>query len=143
MANREPQILNDLRSLNYCCHRIIELNEELEVINHKKLGLSHSHVDLTSAQQKSTFPMPKYEHEYVSPLGLMEKAERIETEIKYYQKRIYECRWLELLDLCDQNILFDLYVVGDMTFNAVAEKYGYTYVGLWKHIKKRMIKILK
>ena len=72
---RELQALNDLRSLNYCCHRIIELNQQLEVINHKKLGLSHDHIDLTKEQQSSTLPMPKYQHEYVSPLGLMEKAE--------------------------------------------------------------------
>lgn len=135
---RELQILNDLRSLNYCCHRIIELNQELEVINHRKLGLSHARMDLTNEQQKSPLPMPKYEHEYISPLGLMQKAEHIETEINYYQKRIYECRWLELLNIRDRNILFDLYVVGDMTFNAVAEKYGYTRPGLWKHIRNEL-----
>ena len=133
---RELQALNDLRSLNYCCHRIIELNQQLEVINHKKLGLSHDHIDLTKEQQSSTLPMPKYQHEYVSPLGLMEKAEEIDAEIKYYQKRIYECRWLDLLSNRDQNILIDLYLTGDMTFNTVAEKYGYTRNGLWKHIKK-------
>lgn len=135
---RELQVLNDLRSLNYCCHRIIELNQQLEVINHQKLGLSHANVHLTREQEQSTLPMPKYEHEYISPLGFMEKAERIENEIKYYQKRIYECRWLELLDFCDQNILFDLYVIGDMTFDAVAEKYGYSRKGLWKHIRKKI-----
>lgn len=135
---RELQALNDLRSLNYCCHRIIELNQQLEVINHQKLGLSHANVNLTREQEQSTLPMPKYEHEYISPLGLMEKAERIENEIKYYQKRIYECRWLELLNLRDQNILFDLYVVGDMTSDSVAEKYGYSRKGLWKHIRKKL-----
>ena len=135
---RELQALNDLRSLNYCCHRIIELNQQLEVINHQKLGLSHANVNLTREQEQSTLPMPKYEHEYISPLGLMEKAERIENEIKYYQKRIYECRWLELLNLRDQNILFDLYVVGDMTSDSVAEKYGYTRPGLWKHIRNEL-----
>lgn len=135
---RELQALNDLRSLNYCCHRIIELNQQLEVINHQKLGLSHANVNLTREQEQSTLPMPKYEHEYISPLGLMEKAERIENEIKYYQKRIYECRWLELLNLRDQNILFDLYVVGDMTSDSIAEKYGYSRKGLWKHIRKKL-----
>ena len=39
------QMLNDLKSANYCCHRIIELNEELEVLNHKMLGLSHNPVE--------------------------------------------------------------------------------------------------
>lgn len=41
------QMLNDLKSANYCCYRIIELNEELEVLNHKMLGLSHNPIRLT------------------------------------------------------------------------------------------------
>mgnify|MGYP000473649473 FL=1 len=41
------QLINDLKSADYCCHRIIETNMELEVLNHKKLGLSHSRVELT------------------------------------------------------------------------------------------------
>lgn len=137
---RELQVLNDLRSLNYCCHRIIELNQQLEVINHQKLGLSHANVNLTREQEQSTLPMPKYEHEYISPLGLMQKAEHVEREIQYYQKRIYECRLIELLDIRDQNILFDLYIFRMNQWD-VAEKYGYTRQGMWKHIKKEIRKL--
>jgi hypothetical protein len=135
------QILNDLKSLDYCCHRIIELNEELEVIDHKRLGLSHGTFDLTKEQLNSSLPMPKYEHEYISPLALMEKADIIESNIKYYQKRIYECRWIELLDLRDQNILLEVYVIRDISFDAIAKKHGYTRTGLWKHIRNEMSKL--
>ena len=32
------QMLNDLKSANYCCYRIIELNEELEKMGYKTLA---------------------------------------------------------------------------------------------------------
>ena len=67
------QMLNDLKSANYCCHRIIELNEELEVLNHKMLGLSHNPIRLTKEQEKSNAPMPTFHGSYTSPLGMMEE----------------------------------------------------------------------
>ena len=48
------QMLNDLKSANYCCHRIIELNEELEVLNHKMLGLSHNPIRLRQKSEKNS-----------------------------------------------------------------------------------------
>ena len=66
------QMLNDLKSANYCCHRIIELNEELEVLNHKMLGLSHNPIRLTKEQEKSSAPMPTFFGSFTSPFLMMD-----------------------------------------------------------------------
>ena len=59
------QFIGDFKSLDYCCHRIIELNEELEVLNHKMLGLSHSVEELSKEQMKSSLPMPTYQRTFL------------------------------------------------------------------------------
>ena len=66
------QFIGDFKALDYCCHRIIELNQELEVLNHKKLGLSHDHEDLSKEQMKSNYPMPTYQRTFTSKLALLE-----------------------------------------------------------------------
>ena len=75
------QLLNDLKSARYCCHRIIELNEELEVLEHKMLGLSHSITRLTKEQEKSSKPMPTFHGGYTSPVAMFAEEDRIESEI--------------------------------------------------------------
>lgn len=142
MNAKVSQVLNDMKSLDYCCHRIIELNEELEVISNQKLGLSHNGPRLTREQLNSPLPMPSYQHQYQSPIALMEVATRVESEINYYRRRINECRLIELLDIRDQNILFDLYIFRMNQWD-VAEKYGYSRKGLWKHIRTEIGKLLK
>lgn len=142
MNVKVSQVLNDMKSLDYCCHRLIELNEDLEVINNRKLGLSHNSPRLTSEQLKSVLPMPSYQHQYQSPIALMEIATQIESEINYYRRRINECRLIELLDIRDQNILFDLYIFRMNQWD-VAEKYGYTRQGMWKHIRKEINVLVK
>lgn len=133
-------LISEFKTVRYCCHRIIELNEELEVINNRKLGLSHDGPSLTDEQSRSMLPMPSYQHQYQSPVALMEVATRVESEINYYRRRINECRLIELLDIRDQNILFDLYIFRMNQWD-VAEKYGYTRQGMWKHIKKEIRKL--
>lgn len=135
------QLINDLKSADYCCHRIIETNMELEVLNHKKLGLSHLKVELTKEQEKSTKPMPVFHSGYTSKIAMLYDIEQKEREIIYYRKRLNECKPIELLSLRDQNILFDLYFF-KMSRNVVSEKYGYTVKGLYKHIHSVINKIL-
>lgn len=134
-------LISEFKTVRYCCHRIIELNEELEVIDNQKLGLSHNGPRLTYEQSKSALPMPSYQHQYQSPIALMEVAAQIESEINYYRRRINECRLIELLDIHDQNILFDLYVFRMNQWD-VAEKYGYSRKGLWKHIRAEISKLI-
>lgn len=139
--NKVNQLLNDLKSANYCCFRIIDLNMELEELNHKKLGLSHSFPELTKEQLKSNKPMPTFHGGYTSPLAILEEITAKENEINYYRRRINECKPVELLSLKDQNILFDLYF-WNMNSWDVAEKYGYSRKGLWKHIRSEIGKLI-
>lgn len=135
------QLLNDLKSARYCCHRIIELNEELEVLEHKMLGLSRSFPALTKEQEKSSKPMPTFHGGYTSPVAMFAEEDRIESEINYYRRRLNECKPIELLSLRDQNILFDLYFFFLKSWD-VSEKYGYSRQGLWKHIKSEIEKLV-
>lgn len=135
------QLLNDLKSARYCCHRIIELNEELEVLEHKMLGLSHFIPELTKEQEKSSKPMPTFHGGYTSPVAMFAEEDRIEAEISYYRRRLNECKPIELLSLRDQNILFDLYFNFKSSWD-VAEKYGYSKRGMYKHIRRELSKLI-
>lgn len=126
------QFIGDFKSLDYCCHRIIELNQELEDLNHKMLGLSHSVEELSKEQMKSSLPMPTYQRTFTSKLALLETIE--EREIAYYQKRINECKAFELLGYTDMNIMYDLYFFRMSQYD-VADKYGFSRSGLMKHIR--------
>lgn len=127
------QFIGDFKSLDYCCHRIIELNQELEVLNHKLLGLSHESENLSKEQMKSNFPMPTYQRTFTSKLALLGTIEECEKEIIYYQKRINECKPFELLGRTDMNIMYDLYFFRMSQYD-VADKYGFSRSGLMKHI---------
>lgn len=128
------QFIGDFKSLDYCCHRIIELNEELEELNHKMLGLSHSVEELSKEQMKSSLPMPTRQRTFTSKLALLETIEEREREITYYQKRINECKAFELLGYTDMNIMYDLYFFRMSQYD-VADKYGFSRSGLMKHIR--------
>jgi hypothetical protein len=135
------QFIGDFKSLDYCCHRIIELNEELEELNHKMLGLSHSVEELSKEQMKSSLPMPTYQRTFTSKLALLETIEEKEREIQYYQKRINECKAFELLGNTDMNILYDLYFFRMSQYD-VAGKYGFSRSGLKKHVHAMIKNIL-
>lgn len=135
------QFIGDFKSLDYCCHRIIELNEELEELNHKMLGLSHSVEELSKEQMKSSLPMPTYRRTFTSKLALLETIEEREREIAYYQKRINECKAFELLSSKDRCIMCDLYFFR-MSQYEVADKYGFSRSGLKKHVHAMIKSIL-
>ena len=137
--DRVNQLLNDLKSARFCCLRIIHLNEELEMLEHKMLGLSHNKPRLTKEQEKSLKPMPVFHGEYTSPIAMFAEEDRIESEINYYRRRLNECKPIELLSNRDQNILFDLYFFHINSWD-VAEKYGYSRKGLWKHVRAEIYK---
>ena len=86
--------------------------------------------------------MPTYQHQYQSPLGLFEEISAKEQELHHFQKRLMDLRWTELLDLQDQNILWDLYIHRIKAVE-VAEKYGYTRRGLYKHLMAEVKKLTK
>lgn len=127
-------LTNELRAVDYCCRRLIDLNMELEELNHKVKGLSHTVIELTPDQEKSPLPLPSYRGGCHSQLAMLEKITHTEQEALYFVRRINECRWMDYLDLTDQNLLMDLFVF-KLRHEAVADKYGYTRKGMWKHIR--------
>ena len=139
--SRIKQLINDFKSCRYCCLRIIEINQKLEVMNHMILGLSHSVQNLSREQEKSNLPMPKYNKHYTSPVAMLYEIEKLENEVNYYRRRIMECKPVELLSILDQNILFDLYFFNMNSWD-VAEKYGYSRKGLYKHINTEIEKLI-
>ena len=140
--DRVNQILNDLKSARYCCFRIIHLNEELIMIEHKMTGLGHNPVRLTPNQEKSMKPMPVFHGTgFTSIVSMITEKDKIEEEIDYYRRRLNECKPIELLSLKDQNILFDLYF-NNINSSEVANKYGYTKSSIYKHIKSELSKII-
>ena len=136
-------ILNELKSADYCCKRIIELNQELEEMNHALLGLSHNVPRLTPEQEKSNLPMPtSSNHGFAtSMVARLEEITVVESDIIYYQRRLRECKPIELLSMNDQNILFDLCFFRKNQYD-LAEKYGFTRTGLWKHIRSEIGKLM-
>lgn len=47
------ELIPELKTVRYCCHRLIELNQELEVLNHQTTGLAKSGgIELTAEQKK-------------------------------------------------------------------------------------------
>lgn len=140
--DRVNQILNDLKSARYCCYRIIHLNEELIMLDHKMTGLGHNAPRLTPEQENSIKPMPVFHGTgFTSIVSMITEKDKIVEEMSYYRRRLNECRLIELLPLKDQNILFDLYFF-KLSRNVVSEKYGYTVKGLYKHIYSVINKIL-
>lgn len=135
-------LTNELRAVDYCCRRLIDLNLELEVIAHKLKGLSRYIPDLTPEQAKSPLPMPSGHGLPQSPLVLLEQEARLQQEALYYTRRINECRWMDSLDLDDQNMLMDIFVFGGQ-YDKVASRYGYTKGGMWKHVRGILCPLLK
>lgn len=141
MKNEAKRLIRELRGADFCCRKLIYLNQELEELNHRMLGLSHNRPCLSPEQERLSLPMPTYFHGYTSPLAMMEAITKLENDVLYYQRRLYECKPIELLSLTDQNILFDLYFFHKTQWD-VAEKYGYSKRGLMKHIWSEINKIV-
>ena len=137
------ELIPELKAIRYCCHKLIEINQELEVLNYQATGLARpGGIELTQEQMRSKLPMPHYQRTYHSPLGLLEEISVKEQEFNHFKKRLLDLRWTELLDLNDQNILWDLYI-HKMRADKVAEKHGYTKRGMYKRIKSEIEKLMK
>lgn len=135
------QFISDFKALDYCCHRIIELNEELEELNQQLVSTAHPTETLSKEQMKSKYPMPTYQRTFTSNLAMYETIYDREEKIKYYRYRIYECKAAELLSLNDLNILFDLYLYRKPQCD-VAYEYGFSRSGLKKHVHLMIKSIL-
>ena len=135
------QILRDLQSAPFICRKIIGLNLELEEMNHRILGLSHNRPTLTKEQERSSLPMPSYHGGYTSPLALLEEISAKEQEVLYYQRRLSECKAIELLDLEDQNMIFRWKFFGENVWDVAADN-GYSRRGMETRIRNEIGKLM-
>lgn len=60
--------------------------------------------------------------------------------VEYYMMHLNECAVLEQLDIRNQAILWDLYLL-EASPVKIAEKYNFERTALYKHIKKAVMQI--
>ena len=134
--------IQELKGVRYCNRQLIRINQGLEVLRHRMTGLARSGPELTPQQARSSLPMPHYQNDpNCSPIALIAAIAAKEREAQVLRLRILGTRrWLERLQLEDQQTLIDIYLL-DEAYEKAAEKRGYTKKGLWKHLRAEAKKI--
>lgn len=124
-----------LKIARYCNRKLIQVNQDIEVLWHQMTGLARGGPELTPEQAKSDLPLPHYQHDpNASPVALIEAKEAKEKEADLLRQMILSVDWLELLDQRDQEALVKVYLL-HQNYERTANDCGYTKKGLWKHLK--------
>lgn len=139
MTPQVDQFIRDFKSCAYWCKHLIWLNEQLDVLEHELTWGRHSSIELTEEQLKSPLPMPTNTSRRLDAIDwqVWEDKEKVLAEIDRCRQRILECRKVELLSITEQNLLADRYWFGMSAYD-VADKYGYSKPGLYKHINSKL-----
>ena len=127
--------IQQLRGTVYYNRRLIRVNQDIEVLRHQMTGLARSGPVLSPQQAKSPLPLPHYQHDpNASPVALIEAVEAKEKEARMLAWLILECGWIENLDQPDREALIELTLLHE-PMAKVAEKYGYSRPGMYKHLE--------
>lgn len=127
--------IQQLRGTVYYNRRLIRVNQDIEVLRHQMTGLARSGPVLSPQQAKSPLPLPHYQHDpNASPVALIEAVEAKEKEARMLAGLIQECGWIENLDQQDKEALIELTLLHEPMVS-VAEKYGYSRPGMYKHLE--------
>lgn len=127
--------IQQLRGAVYYNRRLIRVNQDIEVLRHQMTGLARSGPVLSPQQAKSPLPLPHYQHDpNASPVALIEAVEAKEKEARMLAGLIQECGWIENLDQQDKEALIELTLLREPMVS-VAEKYGYSRPGMYKHLE--------
>ena len=127
--------IQQLRGTVYYNRRLIRVNQDIEVLRHQMTGLARSGPVLSPQQAKSPLPLPHYQHDpNASPVALIEAVEAKEKEARMLAGLIQECGWIENLDQQDKEALIELTLLREPMVS-VAEKYGYSRPGMYKHLE--------
>lgn len=127
------EAMQELRGARYCCRRLIRINQDIIVLEHQMTGLARSGAILTPEQAKSPLPLPHYQHDPdASPVGLIEACEAKRKEASELRARILSCNWIESLAAEDKQALVKIAFLRK-TMTEVAEEYGYSRQGMYKH----------
>ena len=127
--------IQQLRGTVYYNRRLIRVNQDIEVLRHQMTGLARSGPVLSPQQARSPLPLPHYQHDSnASPVALIEAVEAKEKEARMLAGLIQECGWIENLDQQDKEALIELTLLHEPMVK-VAEKYGYSRPGMYKHLE--------
>lgn len=127
--------IQQLRGTVYYNRRLIRVNQDIEVLRHQMTGLARSGPVLSPQQAKSPLPLPHYQHDpNASPVALIEAVEAKEKEARMLAGLIQECGWIENMDQQDKEALIELTLLHEPMVS-VAEKYGYSRPGMYKHLE--------
>lgn len=127
--------IQQLRGTVYYNRRLIRVNQDIEVLRHQMTGLARSGPVLSPQQAKSPLPLPHYQHDpNASPVAMIEAVEAKEKEARMLAGLIQECGWIENLDQQDREALIELTLLHEPMVK-VAEKYGYSRPGMYKHLE--------
>ena len=127
--------IQQLRGTVYYNRRLIRVNQDIEVLRHQMTGLARSGPVLSPQQTKSPLPLPHYQHDpNASPVALIEAVEAKEKEARMLAWLIQECGWIESMDQPDREALIELTLLHE-PMAKVAEKYGYSRPGMYKHLE--------
>lgn len=133
--------IHELKNVNFCNHKLIRINQDIEMLRHKMTGLARDGTKLSPQQAKSSLPMPFYLHDAdASPVACINAITAKEKEAYLYEQRILACEWVEDLDDQDKQILVDIYLL-HARYDETAEKYGYSKKGLYVHLHSAIGKI--
>lgn len=127
--------IQQLRGTVYYNRRLIRVNQDIEVLRHQMTGLARSGPVLSPQQARSPLPLPHYQHNpNASPVALIEAVEAKEKEARMLAGLIQECGWIESMDQQDKEALIELTLL-HKPMVSVAEKYGYSRPGMYKHLE--------
>ena len=127
--------IQQLRGTVYYNRRLIRVNQDIEVLRHQMTGLARSGPVLSPQQARSPLPLPHYQHDpNASPVALIEAVEAKEKEARMLAGLIQGCGWIENLDQQDKEALIELTLLHEPMVK-VAEKYGYSRPGMYKHLE--------
>lgn len=123
---------------------IDRLQLEIEEIQTELEGLGHKRIELSPEQQRSGLPMPAtvsphYDQQKV--LTLIELKNEKEAQIDALMLSLKQAEVINRLCLEDQKLMQELYH-SNKTSQMVADEYGYSKRGMYKHINAVIKKAL-
>lgn len=116
--DRVDQFIRDLRSCDYYCRMIIDLNLKLEEIAYKLQGVSSPSIKDVRCENAGD------PYSDTMKLSLMNEESSILQERQKYINRIMECEKIEaIIEETDKKMIIDLYVI-KMKYDEVSREYS-------------------
>lgn len=130
------EAISQLKNTRYCNRRLIQINQDIEVLYHKASGLAHSGPELGDCATSSKLPMPHFTGDpNRSPVALIEAIEDKRQQARAYRALILNCTWIERIPELDRQIAMALFLA-KKTPEEVGAEMGYTKQNLYRRLRK-------